>query len=328
MGANSYSFLTGSWWKSEDVPASDRTDSWQAALSTGYRDWRVDKRVDVDFTAMMRQRDLGGIKFIECVCSPCTGLRSSQDIKNDDQPYVGIQLTMRGKEHILAGDNVFSFGAGDLVIWISNQASKFVVTENLHKSTLMIPLAHLKERLPPNFSLRGSIVDTKTGLGAILAAHIVSLRDQFENLGVMESAAIKRATLELVSATLIEKLASAPRGLCQRYLAAIQGYILDHLQEEDLTIGKIAQANRISVRYLHMVFEQSGRSVSSWIQNQRLERCKDVLLDPSHRQRQVSEIAYEWGFKDASHFSRSFKLHFGQSPREYRKKLPGSNDSV
>ena len=34
--------------------------------------------------------------------------------------------------------------------------------------------------------------------------------------------------------------------------------------------------------------------------------------------RGVSEIAFAWGFNDASHFSRAFKQRFGMSPKEYR----------
>ena len=32
----------------------------------------------------------------------------------------------------------------------------------------------------------------------------------------------------------------------------------------------------------------------------------------------MTEIAFQWGFAEVSQFSRSFKEHFGLSPREYR----------
>lgn len=318
MKSPSYNFLSGHWCSTDDIAIGDRTDAWQMALSSSYRDWKVNKRVPADFTAQMRQRDIGGIQLVECICSPCGGSRTSQEIKRDDEPYLGIQITTRGMEHFKLGDQALSFGAGDLVLWVSNQATEFIVTENIHKATLMIPFAYLKERLPRDMSVRGNVVDSKTGMGAILFSHILSMTNQFESLDAMDSVCLKRVTLELVSATLSQKIETTPHGLSQRYLKGIQNYILDHLQEEDLSLGRIAQANRISLRYLHMVFEQTGKSASSWIQEQRLERCGEALLNPVLKGRQVSEIMYQWGFNDASHFSRAFKLHFGSSPKHYR----------
>ncbi|WP_429923488.1 helix-turn-helix domain-containing protein [Agrobacterium vitis] len=31
-----------------------------------------------------------------------------------------------------------------------------------------------------------------------------------------------------------------------------------------------------------------------------------------------SEIAFRWGFNDLSHFSKTFRHHFGVPPRDYR----------
>jgi AraC family transcriptional regulator, positive regulator of tynA and feaB len=43
------------------------------------------------------------------------------------------------------------------------------------------------------------------------------------------------------------------------------------------------------------------------------------LLDKAQDARSVSEIAYRFGFGDLSHFSKSFKSRFGNTPRDIRK---------
>ena len=312
-------FVSERWCAIDEFPVDERTDAWQMALSAGYNDWTVNERVPADFTARIRQRDIGGIRLVECACSPCHGKRTAQEIKRDEEPYLGIQLTFGGQEHFNVGDGALSFGAGALFLWTSNQPCEFVVTQALHKATLMIPFAVLQERLPKNLNIRGAVIDSRAGLGAILFSHIQSLTDQFSNLHAVDSGCLKRVTLELVASTLAGELDKNESSLSERYLRAVQAYILDHLHEEDLSLNRIAQANRISVRYLHMIFKQSGKSASNWIQQQRLDRCRDALLDPAYADRNVSEIAYQWGFNDASHFSRLFKLHFGQSPNHFRK---------
>jgi AraC family transcriptional regulator, positive regulator of tynA and feaB len=38
--------------------------------------------------------------------------------------------------------------------------------------------------------------------------------------------------------------------------------------------------------------------------------------------RPISVIAHRWGFSDTSHFSRTFKAHYGYSPTDYRNTYP------
>lgn len=37
------------------------------------------------------------------------------------------------------------------------------------------------------------------------------------------------------------------------------------------------------------------------------------------RNKQISEIAYQWGFSDMAYFSRAFKIRYNLSPRDYRR---------
>jgi AraC-like DNA-binding protein len=46
--------------------------------------------------------------------------------------------------------------------------------------------------------------------------------------------------------------------------------------------------------------------------------AKEKIFDHS---KSVNQIAYELGFKYPQHFTRLFKQHIGQSPKEYRSLL-------
>jgi AraC-like DNA-binding protein len=44
-----------------------------------------------------------------------------------------------------------------------------------------------------------------------------------------------------------------------------------------------------------------------------------VALDCSPTTGQsITQIAYDWGFKDPAHFSRAFKMRYGRSPSAHR----------
>jgi AraC family transcriptional regulator, positive regulator of tynA and feaB len=48
----------------------------------------------------------------------------------------------------------------------------------------------------------------------------------------------------------------------------------------------------------------------------RLERARDELLVPGHIYT-VSDVAARWQFSDASHFIRSFRHRYGETPRRF-----------
>jgi AraC-like DNA-binding protein len=63
-------------------------------------------------------------------------------------------------------------------------------------------------------------------------------------------------------------------------------------------------------RYTHASF---GRSPQDWLNEQRLVKAAEILK----RTRAVKVAAFDLGFKQLSHFSREFKLHYGISPAKY-----------
>jgi AraC-like DNA-binding protein len=81
----------------------------------------------------------------------------------------------------------------------------------------------------------------------------------------------------------------------------------------------LAQANHISVRYLHRLFHDQGTSVARWVCERRLANCRRDLEDPALAQRGVHSIARRWGFEDPAHFSKIFKASYGDPPGVYRK---------
>jgi AraC-like DNA-binding protein len=107
-------------------------------------------------------------------------------------------------------------------------------------------------------------------------------------------------------------------------LRRVQDFILRHLHEDDLNPTRIAEANHISLRYLHMLFQRSDMTVSGYILNSRLHACKQALTDPAFQRLQISEIAFRWGFNSVSHFCRTFKERYGISPSDARRAALGS----
>lgn len=306
-------------WSSEGTHRSEATDAWQHALSDTYGHWEVGKAVNPGFAASIRKREFGEMRVVECQCDPCSGKRIPQIINRDSEVFIGVQITRSGTEQFHLGGHALSVGAGDLVIWTSDQPTEFTVVERLHKVSLVLPWRHLQKRLPRSSRFTGTVLDSRSGIGAVLYSHVDSLAKQLQLFSDEDQAAVERATLELVSAALTHRIDAPLKSLSGRYLAQLQDYALRHLQDETLSPLTIAKANNMSPRYVHLLFAQMGTSVSAWIRQQRLDRCKEALESPSHRNSSVAEIAYSWGFSEPSHFTRIFKARYGASPSVWRE---------
>lgn len=69
--------------------------------------------------------------------------------------------------------------------------------------------------------------------------------------------------------------------------------------------------------YLNSVIKsKTGRTVNDWISERTLSIAKSLLINTQYSSK---EIAYKFGFSEATHFSRFFRKHTALSPNAFRK---------
>jgi AraC-like DNA-binding protein len=248
------------------------------------------------------------------------GQRTRGQVRHDDELYVGVQLTTAGRERFKIGDSGVEVVSGDVVVWTTDQAVEFEVLERLHKVTLMIPWSVMRERLPGRKQPpTGGKIESRTGVGSLLAVHLLALSNEIATLDESVQGSVSRSTLELLGIALSGQQVSATFDASAATLRRVQDFVLQHLHEEDLTPTRIAEANHISLRYLHMLFQRSDMTVSGWVLDRRLGACKQALTDPAYNRQRISEIAFRWGFNSTSHFCRAFKEKYGAAPGDVRR---------
>lgn len=98
-------------------------------------------------------------------------------------------------------------------------------------------------------------------------------------------------------------------------------YIDDHYMDE-LSAESIAARLHVSKSYLMKLFKKyTNETLFDYITRRRISQAK--LLFTASPARSVTEVCHMTGFKDASHFSRTFKKTAGLAPEQYRKLLFG-----
>jgi signal transduction histidine kinase/ligand-binding sensor domain-containing protein/DNA-binding response OmpR family regulator len=103
--------------------------------------------------------------------------------------------------------------------------------------------------------------------------------------------------------------------LDEAFLSKVIALINDNLDNDEFSVEEMGQIIGMSRSNLFRKLKAiAGKTPIEFIYFIRLKRGMELLLE---RKLNVSEIAYEIGFRNASSFSKSFKKHFGKSPSEY-----------
>ncbi len=102
-------------------------------------------------------------------------------------------------------------------------------------------------------------------------------------------------------------------------LAEIKADIVANLHDGALNAATVATRHRMSVRYLHKLFENEGITYSEFVLGQRLARAYRILRNPLQPRRAIGTIAFEVGFNDLSYFNRAFRRRYNATPSNVRE---------
>ncbi|MFF1478506.1 helix-turn-helix domain-containing protein [Streptomyces sp. NPDC058301] len=171
----------------------------------------------------------------------------------------------------------------------------------------------------------------RTGLGAVMADFLTSLRDNGPDCRNEELPALGRLALDLATAYLAEQLgtvgATPPEIRTRALLERSKVFIERNLGDPDLTPRAVADHHNISLRGLYALFRDEPEGVAALIRTRRLERCRADLARPELRALPVQAIAARWGLSNATVFGRAFRQAYGLSPGEYRRHVLGSGSA-
>ncbi|MGE3147969.1 MAG: helix-turn-helix domain-containing protein [Pseudorhodoplanes sp.] len=167
-----------------------------------------------------------------------------------------------------------------------------------------------------------SVLDRKLGVGAglLLADFLTLLYRRLPGLRPGELPGVLEAVRGLIAAcaALFDRPPSGTGNPIDLMLLNRARRLVERrIAEPGLSPKSLCQELHVSRSCLYRAFEPLG-GVSAHIRRQRLLRARDTLLGACDA-RSIATIAEQWGFADASSFSRAFKHEFGVSPERVRK---------
>lgn len=101
------------------------------------------------------------------------------------------------------------------------------------------------------------------------------------------------------------------------FITKLRGIIEAQMEDENFGIPELCKAIGMSRSQLHLKIKAlTDKSTSHYIRASRLHRAKSLLQAGDLN---ITQVAFEVGFKDPAYFSRTFSEEFGLSPRDFTK---------
>ena len=127
-------------------------------------------------------------------------------------------------------------------------------------------------------------------------------------------------SLSIISRNITETYTNFKKEVATQHsrIDAILSHIRQHVYDNDLTkISYLAQLFHMSQSSISTYFKKhTGESIHQYITKYKMKLVKQRL---SQTEFTVAEIAYQLGYTDESHLTKTFKKFFLKSPRQYRK---------
>jgi AraC-like DNA-binding protein len=272
------------------------------------------------FRGNMRARQVDAVHVVELSASRHVVERTPELIARGGGDYYKVTLQVSGTGILIQDGREAVLQAGDIAIYDTDRPYSLAYEDDCRIVVFMFPRRLLELPADSTADVTAVRLPGDEGVGAIVGPLLARIAHPNGELTAGATNRLIYGALDFVTTLIGSELDTRqnptdPRSALMRQIRA---YILDNLGSPELAPAQIAAAHYISLRHLHGLFHAQGTTVSSWIRDQRLERCRRDLLDPVLARRSVGAIAGRWGLADAAHFSRLFKSTFGTSPSEHR----------
>jgi AraC-like DNA-binding protein len=249
---------------------------------------------------------------------PARVARGPRQVSRDDGGFLGVLFqrlghtvcSQRGQQQVIE--------PGEITVWHGRQSLDFRMPDRFRKLCLLVPMERFEGVLPDSELHVGAHFKAGTNLSKLLGACLSTLADTVLTSDEEPGDVAVEVTLDMLATALTKNKESLDENPQTSLVERIRAFVEKRLEDPDLSPSTIAQAHRISVRYLHLLFSERGVTVGGWVRLRRLEQCRVALTDVRN-DRTITEIGMKWGFSDAAHFSRSFKAAFGISPSAFRR---------
>ena len=297
----------------------DRLGHWREAVARNL--------VDVDCRQVQREDFAGAFKVFSAGECGLATLRGSRHVATRDRDCIRrtggeffmLFLQQTGRMGVEINAQEFTVQPGDFFLYDAAVPHRLIFSEPFEHIAIRVPRLLVNQNWRALHQRGCFQLSPREPLSRIAAAALEASANSLERMSADDLGIAVENVIDLFSAG-SSKAGSAPpdaRGGNATFARA-RAVIQSRLRDPDLTPDEVAAELRISRRALNKLFEAQGIGPMEYVILERLEQAARDLSSPGQRSASVTEIAFRWGFKNSSHFTKRFRQHYGKMPSELR----------
>ncbi|MFC4517568.1 helix-turn-helix domain-containing protein [Streptomyces ehimensis] len=309
-----------------EFPVGERQEAWVETMALAQVTQRVKFLESARFGARIEVMPLGVGQLSVLSYSSVIAQRTPRLVRQSDPEMYHVALVTAGEIGIAQQRQNALLRRGDMGFFDSSRAFDTFAGDTPGK-TLLFQFPKSLLRLPHERFVRlcGLSLPWTDGVGRLFGQFLTGVAEEYGQCTPQDVTRLGSTAVDLLSTVLehhTDRRPDAPGGTGEPggevLFLRISAFVVENLRDPDLGPAAIASAHRISLRYLHRVFQQHGTTPRAFIRRQRLERCRKDLADPALERLTIHTIASRWGYPQPDVFSRAFRAATGMSPSEYR----------
>lgn len=308
--------------KTSDVEIAERPRYWRERIADAYFPLDLEYRDGSAFNGELAMQKLGELGYSVLRSDALRYRRLTRHLQAEREESflltlpeaAAVEFTQHGRSTLCT--------PGSFILERSGEPYDFCYGETNALRVLKVPERALRLRIGAPDKLCAVRFDASSGAGALFREYLVLAMPRLEDLGTDAAATIGRHLLDLLGLALessADPAASEETAVRAAHLRRIEMFVRRNLGDAALGPATIAAACGVSLRYLHRLFQPTGRSVVEYVRELRLEGAREELATGVERI-PLATVAYRWGFSDQAQFCRAFKQRYGMSPGEARRR--------
>jgi AraC-like DNA-binding protein len=274
------------------------------------------------FSGSLTRTQVGGLRMAEVSSEPNVVRHTLAQVGDTRDALFFLLLQLEGTSINRQDDRDAKLSPGDFTICATARPYEMTLPVPNRRLVIGIPDGLMRRHLACPDDIVAVRMSGTRGMTGLLSNFI-------KNFWACRNDAVEPAVALRMSYTLLDLIAAAysvtpharheQSSLVAAHRVRIISYIEAHLRDANLNPTSVAQACKITARYLHHLFTAESETVTQYIQRRRLEECARALIAAPVRGRLVTEIAFDYGFNSLTHFGRVFRNQYGLTPSEYRR---------
>jgi AraC family transcriptional activator of tynA and feaB len=288
-------------------------DTWETQIGDSFPMPAFSQATTEDYRVRTRAAQVRDVGIID---AHGTSALRTVEVQDDVEDQIKMYVVRRGS-WTLGGSSALgehTVSAGQFLLHHARRLTPFETVPHTTAKILVLPTALLVPLLG-NRTVIGSAASAEVRL---LMAHTNMVHATLNDLGPAGVRAAHSSLIELVKAVATGQFDDAERLLAPALGQAAKDLAEQRLNDPELSPTMLAHELHVSPRTLQRAFAATGESVATYIRHRRLEQARLALTSTSNHL-SITELAAYWQFADTSHFTRSFKTRYGQTPTEYAR---------